>query len=219
MRRPIAVFGAGSLGRLASAYLGELGAQVVPGFVVDDEFATAGDAGLTGWSAFASAHPPGGTEVFVAVGYRDFHARARAFARVRAAGYEMPDIVCRTAYVARGASFGRNNFIMPGAVVEPGVRLGDNNVVWSNVTICHDTVVGDHNFIAANTTIGGEACIGDRNFLGFSSVLLHGRRIADDVLLGAQSTMTSDALQPGVYVGSPARRIRDVDPAVGLRVE
>lgn len=219
MRRPIAVFGAGSLGRLASAYLEELGAQVVPGFVVDDEFAAAGDAGLTGWSAFASGHPSARTEVFVAVGYRDFHARARAFARVRAAGYEMPNIVCRTAYVARGASLGRNNFVMPGAVVEPGARLGDNNVVWSNATVCHDTVVGDHNFLAANATVGGEARIGDRNFLGFSSVLLHRRRIADDVLLGAQSTMTSDAAHPGVYVGSPARMIRDVDPAVGLRVD
>ena len=219
MRFPIAIFGAGSLARLATAYLSELGAPLLSSFVVDDTFVDHEDARQLAWSTFVTDHPPSSIAVFVAVGYRDFRARARAFHRVRAAGYDMPNILCRNAYVASEASLGQNNFVMPGAILEPGVHIGDNNVVWSNSTICHDTVVGDHNFVAANVTIGGEARIGDRNFLGFSSVLLHRRQIGDDVLLAAQSTMTADGVYNAVYVGSPARKIRDIDPAIGVQVE
>lgn len=217
MQLPVAIFGAGSLGRLAAAYLAELGTPRLAGFVVDDAFADGADR--MAWSAFVKDYPPSRVAVFVAVGYRDFRARASLFHRVRAAGYDIPNIVCMNAYVASDASLGRNNFLMPGAVVEPGVRLGDNNVVWSNATICHDTMVGDHNFFAANATIGGEARIGDANFFGFSSVVLHRCRIGDDVLVGAQSTVMPDGAHRAVYVGSPARKLRDIDAAVGVQVE
>ena len=217
MQLPVAIFGAGSLGRLAAAYLAELKMPRFSSFVVDDAFANGADR--IAWSALVEDHPPSRVAVFVAVGYRNFRGRASVFNRVCAAGYEVPNIVCTNAHVSSDVSLGRNNFLMPGSVVEPGARLGDNNIVWSNATICHDTVVGNHNFFAANATIGGEARIGDANFFGFSSVVLHQRRIGDDVLVGAQSTVTSVGAHRAVYVGSPARKIRDIDPVVGVRID
>jgi sugar O-acyltransferase (sialic acid O-acetyltransferase NeuD family) len=162
--------------------------------------------------------PSGDVSVFVAMGYSNMRARARLHGEVKRAGYRLANLICPGAHVAKDVTMGDNNIVMPGAVVEPGVALGANNVVWSNATLCHDGRIGDHNFIAANVTLGGNVTAGARNFIGFSAVVLQGRRIGDDTLIGAQSLVNRDTQDLSMYLGSPARRVRSLDPAVGVAV-
>ena len=221
----LAIFGAGTLGRLATRYFQETIGRDVATFVVDDVHASPNtspverlesqqDTPIIGWSAFLETYPPDQVDLFIAIGYRDFQRRAEVFARCVQAGYQTPSLVCPTAYVAPDAILGRNIFVMPGVVVEAEVMLGDNIVLWSNTTVCHGARVGEHAFIAANTTIGGEARVGRRVFLGFSTTVLEHRRIADDIFVGAGSLVTRDLGVPGVYMGMPARAANDVDYTV-----
>ena len=49
--------------------------------------------------------------------------------------------------------------------------------------------------------------LGDKVMIGANSVLVGPLSICDDVVIGAMSLVTADITRPGVYVGSPVRRI------------
>lgn len=52
--------------------------------------------------------------------------------------------------------------------------------------------------------------IGDRAWIGARAMILPGVTVGDDVVIGAGSVVTRDCLEPGVYVGSPARLVQAV---------
>lgn len=222
MKRPTLIFGAGTLARLACLSAQDAGELEVIGFVVDDGLRTADQfLGLPvyGWNEARARYNPDELCFHAAIGYRSMRRRAAVFEQVRGAGFDCVNIISPDSRVSRHSRLGLNNHIMAGTVVEPGMHIGSNNVLWSNVTFCHDGVLGDHNFIAANTTVGGHARIGNLNFVGFSSVVREHVKIGDETLIGAQTLVLSDTADSSVYYGSPARRIRQVDSAIGIAME
>lgn len=52
--------------------------------------------------------------------------------------------------------------------------------------------------------------VGDRAWIGARAMILPGVTVGDDVVIGAGSVVTRDCLEPGVYVGSPARLVQKV---------
>lgn len=219
MANSIAIFGAGSLGKLAHYYATEEMGLKVLCFVVDADYSvseTVRGAPLLTWEQFNSQYLQEKIDVYVAVGYRSMNKRASVYKKVFASGYRLINIVSRSAHIANDVCIGINNFFMPGVVVEPGCEIGSNNVVWSNVTICHDSKLKNHNFLASNATVGGEVSIGDRNFIGFSATIGQQRRIGNDVLIGAQSLLLSDVTNLVHYQGIPARKVEIVDKLRGI---
>lgn len=50
--------------------------------------------------------------------------------------------------------------------------------------------------------------MGQRVLIGAGAVVLPGVTIADDVTIGAGSVVPDNIVEPGTYVGMPARRIQ-----------
>jgi acetyltransferase-like isoleucine patch superfamily enzyme len=72
------------------------------------------------------------------------------------------------------------------------------------VTSHHDrTLVGG----VSRVPRGRAVRIGDRAWIGARAMILPGVTVGDDVVIGAGSVVTRDCLEPGVYVGSPARKV------------
>lgn len=88
--------------------------------------------------------------------------------------------------------------------------------------------IGDNVTIAAGTRIlthDGSLClvsdndgrrysykkvqIEDNIFIGVNSVILHGVKICSNVIIGAGSVVPKSITSPGVYVGVPAKKIKD----------
>jgi sugar O-acyltransferase (sialic acid O-acetyltransferase NeuD family) len=222
MKTPLLIFGAGTLARLAFLEAEDSGAHDVVGFVVDANLMAADrflDRPVHAWSAARASLSPQSMKMHCAIGYRTMRRRAAVFDEVKAAGFGCVSLISPRAHVSRHAELGENCFVMAGAVIEPGARLGPNNMVWSNATVCHDCTIGSHNFIAAGATLGGHVTVGDRSFLGFGSVVRERQRVGNDVLIGAQSLVLDDAEDLHVYLGSPARAVKPVEPAVGVSIE
>lgn len=221
MTRPLVIFGAGTLARLAHYYAScEMGLQVL-GFVVDasrkDRTEYCGLPVLS-WEECLEKHPPARSCMYIAVGYRDMRQRQTLFDRAKTSGYTLKSIVSNSAFLAQTAQMEEGNFIMPRVVIEPGVCLGTNNIVWSNTTICHDTSIGHHNFFASNVTVGGEAVVGSRSFFGFGSTVGQQRRVGDDVLLAAHSLLLNDGKSLSRYQGVPAKRVGCIASQTGICV-
>lgn len=103
-----------------------------------------------------------------------------------------------------GKNFGRLN----GVILDPShcwlIEIGDNVTMAPRVHIlCHDASTKHY----LNYTKIGNVKIGNRVFVGAESVILPGVTIGDDVIIGANSTVTHDIPPNSVVVGSPARVI------------
>jgi len=54
--------------------------------------------------------------------------------------------------------------------------------------------------------------IGDGVIVGYRSLIMMGVNIKDNIVIGANSVVTKNLTEKGVYVGSPAKKIRDIVP-------
>jgi len=125
-----------------------------------------------------------------------------------------------------GCCIGDNTFIGPFVEIQTGVAIGKQCRIQSHSFICDGVTVGDHvvvahgvMFINDTFAIGGPAqgnkalwkktVIGNRVSIGSNATILP-VRIVDDVVVGAGSVVTKDILEPGIYAGNPARKIRAV---------
>jgi len=106
--------------------------------------------------------------------------------------------------------------IQAGVLIGRGTKIQSHSFICSLVTIGKDCFVG-HGVMFTNDLLrGGPAHgdksrwakteIGDRVSIGSNTTILP-VRVCDDVVIGAGSVVTRDIIEPGVYVGNPARRI------------
>ena len=121
---------------------------------------------------------------------------------------------------------GSNCFICPFVEIHKNVSIGDNCRIQSHAFICELVEIGNNCFISHGAMfindlfkIGGPAhgkqelwqatIIGNNVSIGTNATILP-VQITDHVVIGAGSVVTKDILEPGIYAGNPARKIRDL---------
>lgn len=100
-------------------------------------------------------------------------------------------------------------------------RIGSNVTLRFNATIAREVTVEDGAFVAPNVmtiysthenvTKGGTV-IGKGAYIGTNVVIGPGLKIAPGSIVGALSFVAKDIEEPGVYVGIPAKKLRDLPP-------
>ena len=123
-----------------------------------------------------------------------------------------------------GCSIGDNTFIGPFVEIQKDVTIGRDCKIQSHAFICEMVTIGDDCFVSHGAmfindafTGGGPACgdkslwkstkIGSNVSIGTNSTILP-VQICDNVVVGAGSVVTRDIIEPGVYAGNPARKLR-----------
>lgn len=120
-----------------------------------------------------------------------------------------------------GCSIGDDAFVGPFVEIQKGVKIGARTKVQSHSFICELVSIGDDCFVGHGVMFtndvfakGGPArgdkslwkatSIGSRVSIGSNATLLP-VSVCDDVVIGAGAVVTKDIVQPGVYLGVPAR--------------
>lgn len=111
-------------------------------------------------------------------------------------------------------------------IIEKNCRIGsqceiargsanESTIIGEGTCIAHGTLIGHGNQIekyvhmANGVKLGGGCYIGPRNFLGSGAVISAGvKLLAEDIVLGAGAVATKNLTQEGVYIGTPAKRIK-----------
>lgn len=125
-----------------------------------------------------------------------------------------------------GCTIGANTFIGPFVEIQKDVTIGNNCKVQSHTFICELVTIGNHCFIGhgvmfvndlfsnggpaqGNTTLWKATNIGNHVSIGSNTTLLP-VSICDNVVIGAGSVVTKNITKPGIYVGNPAKFLRDI---------
>ena len=125
-----------------------------------------------------------------------------------------------------GCEIGERCFIGPfveiqkDVVIGPGTRIQSHSFICELVTIGSDCFIG-HGVMFINDVFrsggpaGGDRSqwkatkIGNKVSIGSNATILP-VVIVDHVVIGAGSVVTKDILEPGVYAGNPAKKLRDL---------
>lgn len=144
-------------------------------------------------------------QLVLAIG--DNQSRSRYFSTYRNQ-VVMELIVHPTAWLEKHLKVGVANTIFAKVFINNAVEIGDNNLINSGAILEHEVVIGSHNHISISACLLGRSQIGDRCFIGAGSIVKEKVKICSDVTVGANSFVAEDITTPGVYVGSPARKIK-----------
>lgn len=123
-----------------------------------------------------------------------------------------------------GCVIGDDCAIGPFVEIQKGVRVGSRTKVQSHSFICELVEIGEdcfigHGVVFINDTFsGGGPARGDRSLwrstrmgnsvsIGSNATIMP-VTICDRVVIGAGAVVTRDINEPGIYAGSPARKIQ-----------
>jgi sugar O-acyltransferase (sialic acid O-acetyltransferase NeuD family) len=134
--------------------------------------------------------------------------RYELWTRLHSLALFFPLIVSPSAIVNEEVSGGEGAVVMDGAIVNSGANIGRGAIMNTNSTVEHDVVLEDWVHVAPGATISGGVTVGRFSMIGAGATVIEGRKIAAGCMVGAGATVVRDLTEPGVYVGSPARRIK-----------
>ena len=104
--------------------------------------------------------------------------------------------ICSNVSIVRG-SCNEMTIIGDGVMIAPGTAIG------------HGCSVGKNTHIANNVTLSGAVMVGENCFFGSGCTVQPACKLLDEVVLGSGAILTKDATTPGVYVGIPAKWIKE----------
>jgi len=135
---------------------------------------------------------------------------------------------------------GKNCFIAENAVIIGDVTIGDDCSIWYGVVLRGDvntitignrvniqdnasvhtlyqrsvTVIGDDVSVGHNAVVHG-AKVGNNVLVGMGAILMDNAEIADGSIIAAGAVVLSnEKLEPGVYAGVPAKKVKDGSDAI-----
>ena len=109
---------------------------------------------------------------------------------------------------------GKNNFFNRNTIIEclDSIVIGDNNLFGPNIIIVdHNHKFSDKDcLICKQGYTTSPVKIGSNIWIGGNVTICEGVTIADNVVVGANSVVVRSLLESGIYVGNPAKKIKDL---------
>jgi len=112
-------------------------------------------------------------------------------------------IVSRLAKIEQGA------FIQNSCFIGNHVQIGVACKINVGAKIHHNSIIGSHTDIAPSSTILGNVKIGSYCYLGAGTIVREKVKISNNVMTGINSAVVKNLTKSGLYVGIPAKRIKD----------
>ena len=125
-------------------------------------------------------------------------------------GYEHINAISKSAMISKHASIGKGVIINPGAAIHPDATIEDDVVIGMNATISHDSIVKAGVHLSPGVHITGNVTVGEQADLGAGVVVIPGKIIGRDTIVGAGAVVTKDLAEGIVAVGAPAREIKRI---------
>lgn len=148
-------------------------------------------------------------DVVIAVGSPSTR-RVIAQRLLRIAALSHPNLIHPTVEINdRYVVLGVGNVITQGVILTCDIRIGNFNLLNLNTTVGHDCLIGSFNVINPGCCISGGAELADACLLGTGCLVLESLQITSNTTIGAGAVVTRTITKPGVYIGAPARWLKE----------
>ncbi len=122
-------------------------------------------------------------------------------------GTHYETLIHPAAHVTPWVEIGEGCIIAAQSIVTCDVVLGKQVHLNCLTTVGHDCVIGDYTTTTVAVNISGSCRLGRHTYWGNGSTIKQGLQVCDEVVIGMGAVVTKDIVEPGVYVGMPARKL------------
>ncbi|ELP69777.1 acetyltransferase [Streptomyces turgidiscabies] len=140
---------------------------------------------------------------------RDYAARARLVRRLGLPADRYATVIHPTASVSATSRVGHGSVLLAHCVLTAAVEVGAHVAVMPQVVLTHDDVVEDFATLASGVRLGGGARLERGAYVGSGALVREGTVVGAWSLIGMGSAVLGDVPPGEVWVGSPARRLRE----------
>ena len=123
-------------------------------------------------------------------------------------GFKMSTFIHPKSYVAKNAEIKEGCVVFPFVFVSCNVLIESNSVIHVSCRIENDCKIGENCFLNG-TYIGAKTIVENNCFIGPGSVLRDNLIIKENDIIGMGSVVTKSTEENSVYIGNPARKIRE----------
>jgi sugar O-acyltransferase (sialic acid O-acetyltransferase NeuD family) len=102
---------------------------------------------------------------------------------------------------------GEGSLILDGAMITNSVKIGKGTLINKAVVISHDSELGDFCDIAPGVRTG-KIVMGIKVSIGLNATIIPGKKIGNNVIIGAGSTVIKDIPDNCTVVGNPGKIIK-----------
>lgn len=149
-----------------------------------------------------------GNLIFPCIG--DNAIRAKVVDFIKSKNFSQLAVIDKTALISSKATIGLSTFVGRNTVINSLAKIGEGVIINTGAIIEHECVIGDFSHVAPNATLAGNVTLGNKVFFGVGSVAKQGISIGDNSIIGAGSVVLSDVPANEVWVGNPARKMKDL---------
>lgn len=127
--------------------------------------------------------------------------------KLEAEGASIPVLIHPEAVIGAQVELGAGTVVMARVVINCCTRIGKGSIINTGATIDHDNFIEDYVHISPGVHIAGTVKIGKGSWLGIGSIVSNNVKIISECKIGAGAVVVKNITEPGVYVGTPARKI------------
>lgn len=124
---------------------------------------------------------------------------------IKPSSEQCKSLISNGATIGHFSDVGIWSYIANKVHVGPEVHIGNGTIINSGAIVEHNCTVGSFSHISVNAAICGKSRIGNNVFVGAGAVVKDKISICDNVVVGAGSVVVKDLVEPGTYVGVPAK--------------
>ncbi len=110
--------------------------------------------------------------------------------------------------LSRRVTIGDGTIICAGNIITVDVSIGKHVILNLDCTVGHDVVLNDFITVYPSVNISGNVTIGECSEIGTGTQIIQGKKICDEVIVGAGAVVVKDIEEAGVYTGIPVSRKR-----------
>jgi len=209
--KELLIFGAGGHSKVCIETAQSMGYKIKAVFDDDENKRgnkVVGISVIGGTRELLDNYPPNEYELFIAIGNN--RTRMEKYEFFKNEGYEFATLIHPFSFVSKTVKIGENVLIMPGVVVNSSTIISDNIILNTSCTIDHDCRIMPHVHIAPGVNLAGSVFVGTGSFLGIGCKVIQEVKIANWNIVGAGAVVIEDTEDFGVYVGVPAKMIKNL---------
>ena len=200
--KKIVIIGAGGHGKVIAEIAAKVGHEEIVFLDDDEQRINCGKYKVIGKISAANSID---ADKIVAIG----NAQLRKQIQESIPKEKMVTLIHPNAIVSGDVRIGAGTVVMAGAVINPGVTIGKGCIINTSSSVDHDCIIGDYSHVAVGAHICGTVKVGDLVWIGAGAVVTNNVEICDEAFLGAAALVVNDITFPAVYVGAPARMIKN----------
>lgn len=113
--------------------------------------------------------------------------------------------------ISRHISMGKGNIICGGTIINPDCKIGNHCNINIGCTLGHDVILEDFVTLMPGCNVSGNVFINKTSTIGTGSCIIQNVYVGENSIIGAGAVVLKDVDKSSVYVGIPARKIKNTN--------